>query len=99
MITSAQLTRLIIPRFVSYSIHFSLYPLMLQERLQTYRNINIKNLKYLRTMISMIIGVQRNILIFRYLLQASVSLQNIEHEVATFPREFQLFFAWLIIIV
>ena len=70
---------------------------MLQERL--YRNINIENFKYLRTMISMIIGVQRNILIFRYLLQASVSLQNIEHEVATFPREFQLFFAWLIIIV
>ena len=50
-------------------------------------------------MITTIIGVQRKILIFRYLSQASVSSQNIEREVATFPWENQLFFAWLLIIV
>ena len=50
-------------------------------------------------MITIIIGVQRKIIIFRYLSQASVSSQNIELEVATFPWENQLFFAWLLIIV
>ena len=65
----------------------------------SYCNINIENIKYLRAMISIIIGVQRKIIIFRYLSQASVSSQNIEREVATSPWENQLFFAWLLIIV
>ena len=43
-------------------------------------------------MITIIIGVQRKIIIFRHLSQASVSSQNIEREVPTSPWELSIVF-------